>query len=39
MKRSDAFPSQYLSSADIAGREVRVIIEHIVQETVGMDDD
>jgi hypothetical protein len=39
MKRSDAFPSQYLSSADIAGREVRVIIEHIAQETVGMDDD
>jgi hypothetical protein len=40
MKRSDAFPSQYLNAADLAGRgELPVIIEHVAQENIGNDED
>jgi hypothetical protein len=40
MKRSDAFPSQYLTAADLAGRgDVPCVIEHIAMENMGHDDD
>jgi hypothetical protein len=40
MKRSDAFPSQYLNASDLAGRgDVPCTIEHIAMENMGNDDD
>lgn len=35
MKRSDLFPSKYLSAADLDGREPVVTIEKVVMETLG----
>src|SRR5215207_4540691 len=37
MKISDAFPSNYLKAADLNGRTVQVIIDHIDMETLGDD--
>lgn len=37
MKVSDAFPSKYLTSADLQGKTPRVTIAHIEREEVGKD--
>ena len=39
IRMSEAFPSKFLSAADLQGREVSVIIEKVVIETVGQGDD
>jgi hypothetical protein len=37
MKMSEEFPSKYLKAADLQGREVRVIMQHVEREKVGDD--
>lgn len=37
MKVSDAFPSKYLSAADLSGGNVRVVMQHVEMEKLGDD--
>lgn len=38
MKRSDAFPTKYISSADIGDREIKVVIDQVVEEALKDDE-
>lgn len=37
MKVSEAFPSKYLSAADLSGANVRVVMQHVEMEKLGDD--
>ncbi len=37
MRESDVFPSKYLAGTDIEGREIKIIIDKVMQEEVGKD--
>ena len=37
MKISEEFPSKYLKAADLGGKEVRVIMQHVEKEKLGDD--
>ena len=38
MKISGAFPSKYLKSTDLQGKQVKVVMSHVAMETIGDDE-